>query len=118
MNNEQISPYCGTIIHRGNGSVNITFPTCNYIYICILCTNYSNGGVDCSINMLLNLSQNIEYMNLNSYSGTNFDHIDYGRVSNISYSNTNVSFAVSFSEWRINSYKYSYSCNVYYVCFS
>ena len=118
MNNEQISPYCGTIIHRSNGNVNITFPTCNYIYICILCKNRGNGNVDCSINMLLDLNQNVEPMNLYSYSGTKFDHMDYGLVSGVSYSNTNVSFNVLFADWLANSYGYSYNCNIYYVCFS
>lgn len=119
MNNEQISPYCGTIIRRSNsGIVDITFPTCNYIYICVLCVNYSNDNIECDINILLDLNQNIEHLSLNSYAGTNFDHIDYGNVNINSYSNTNVSLGCRFNEWRINSYQYSYNYNVYYVCFS
>lgn len=118
MNNEQISPYCGTIIHRGNGSVNITFPTCNYIYICVLCPNSGNGSLDCSINVLLDLNRTIGNTYLYSYSGTRFDNLDYGRVSNISYSNTSVSFNVLFADWLQGSYRLSYNCNVYYVCFS
>ena len=122
MNNEQVSPYCGTIIRRNNnsGNTNITFPTCNYIYIYVLFLNYYMNYFRSFASLFVNLNNtDLKDIDVSCLSSdTNNPSISYIAVR--SYSNTNISINTYISIYVNNysEYKTKYDCDIFYVCFN
>ena len=123
MNNEQISPYCGTIIKRGanNSSLtNITFPTSNYIYIYALLFEETEMYIQYYTDLFLDLNQNLFSVQLEDKIFDNDSNPTEIRISVFSHSNTSlqVNISVDIYDDRTDRYREYTACDIYYVCFS
>ena len=123
MNNEQISPYCGTIIKRGANNtslINITFPISNYIYIYALLFEETEMYIQYYTDLFLDLNQDLFSVQLKDKIFDNDSHPTETFISVSSHSNTSLQVTISADIYndRTGSYRDYTACDVYYVCFS